>query len=804
MSDTFQQTNISNQTTNNENKKDEVIKFNYQHSGRGSSSDITENKIVVLDYMTAGRQINLNLNNSFDNLKNETIVLYKLNISYEDIVKTFKEKLLSKTVDDKYIISDKDAINLDKMIGLACIAMSESEKNNKELRTRNTILQNKYENYNCVVKECNRLKSEMDKIITHLCLALGRRFNDKEDIMHLINICAALVARENEYHYILTESEKLKNIFYKQLMNIRVKTLNNYDEILNSVDKLKEELHIKDLKISQLKDEIYSMNEEKNIQLHLLRENLSEFPKELIDENYDGTFDNLQNNNELYEGKMLITEQINQIQGSSDLKSENHQLNDLINMLVRLTADKEEHLKTINRRLIRNFEDKNQQLTKEIDDHKQWQKHLENENEKLNHEIEDLRHVHKMLIGKENEHKTLKEDYSKMQLMYDKLNKDATHLLTLLDDYRQRLTNREIKCLDGNNLIKTLQSNLLEQTNKYEFANAMYNKEKEKCQRNETYTQQMIDDFTSQLHEKDINIALVRNECNGLKHQIESSEADVENLKHKTITLEYMLTEKNNTIQNMLKAQKKQQHRATSRSSLLLSDNQLHIHSQLEQQMDILLDNICNWQNIIVGYEKVLYNMQNVVQQQSKKRNYLTSKYQYLKDIEYKATLTEHLTKEKEVILSQHQNEMDDVKEKYNSKIAHMSDTENELRNEIRDLKASLKLKSAHIMIAEQLASTQLKESLTTIQQLTEISNNQSLQLMNIQNRTPKKCCDTHLMNTTNKRFQQMEGLVDYMLKLKSENKLMKKLCEIRNEKLRLFDNCHCICTRTTTIMRMK
>uniref|UniRef100_A0A2S2N7Q7 Uncharacterized protein n=1 Tax=Schizaphis graminum TaxID=13262 RepID=A0A2S2N7Q7_SCHGA len=596
----------------------------------------------------------------------------------------------------------------------------------------------------------------MDKIMTNLCLALGRRFNDKEDVMHLINICTALVARENEYHYILTaESKKLKNIFDKQLMNIRVKTLNNYDEILNSVEKLKVELYIKDLKISQLKDKIYSMNEEKNIQLHSLRENLSEFPKELIDENFDGTFDNLQNNNELYEGKILITEQINQIQGSSDFKSENHQLNDLINMFARLTADKEEHLKIINKGLIRNFEDKNQQLIKEIDDHKQWQKHLENENEKLNHEVEDLRHVHKMLIGKENEHKTLKEDYSKMQLMYDKLNKDATHLLTLLDDYRQRLTNREMKCIDGNNLIKTLQSNLLEQTNKFEFANAMYNKEKEKCQRNETYTQQMIDDFTSQLHEKDINIALVRNECNSLKHQIESAEADVENLKHKTITLEYMLTEKNNTIKNMLKAQRKQQHRATSQSSLLLSDNQLHIYNQLVQQMDILLDNLSNWQNIIVGYEKVLYNMLNVIQQQSKKRNYLMSKYQYIKDIEYKATLTEHLTKEKEVILSQHQNEMDDVKEKYNSKIAHMSDTENELRNEIRDLKERLKLKSAHIMIAEQLASSQLKRSLTTIQQLTEISDIQSKQLMNIQNRTTKTvCCDTHLMNTTNKRSQ--------------------------------------------------
>jgi len=596
-----------------------------------------------------------------------------LNTSYEDIVKTFKKKLTSKIVNGKYVISDKDAVNLDKMIGLACIAMSESEKNNKQLRTRNRILQNQYENYDCVVKECNRLKSEMDKIITNLCSALGRRFNGKEDVMHLTNICDALVARKNEYHYILMENEKLKNIFYKQLMNIRVKTLNNYDEILHGVEKLKEELYIKDLKISQLKDDMYTINEEKNIQLQQLRENVSEFSKEFINENFHGAFKSPEYKNELYEGKMLITEKINQIQESGDFESENHQLSDLINIFAKLTANKEENLKTTNRCLIRNIEDKNQQLIKEIDDHKEWQKHLENENEKLNYEIEDLKQVQKVLIDKENKYKNLKEDYSKMQLMYDKLSKEDEYVLTLLDDYRQRLADRERKFVDSNNLVKALQSNLTEQMNKIKFVDEMYNKEKEKCQRNETYTQQMIDEFTSQLHEKDMNIALIRNECNDLKHHIESVEADIENLKHKTITLEYVLNEKNKTIKNMLKAQSKQQHRSTSWSSSLLSDNQLHIISQLEQQMEILLDNLKTWQNIIIGYEKVLYNMQNTIQQESKKRNYWITRYQHLKDIEYKATLTENLTKEKEVILFQHQKEMEDVKEKYNSKIAHMS-----------------------------------------------------------------------------------------------------------------------------------
>eukprot|EP00102_Acyrthosiphon_pisum_P008459 XP_003245130.2 PREDICTED: GRIP and coiled-coil domain-containing protein 2-like isoform X2 [Acyrthosiphon pisum] len=708
MSDYFQQTNTINQSENNDgNKKDEVITFNYQPNGTGPSSDITENKIVVLDYMP--RTITTNLK-SFDNLLNtETIVLHELNISYEDIFKTFKEKLMTKILNGEYAMSDNDVINLDKMIGLACIAMSESEKNNKKLRTRNSILQNKYKNYDCAVKEFSRLNSEMDKIKYNLCLALGRRFNDKEDVMHLTNFCVALAARENEYHYILIENDKLKYIINKQLMNIRVKTLNNYDEVLQSLEKLKEKLCIKDLKISQLKDELCFINEEKKNKLQLLHKNLSEFPEKLIDQNVHDAFDCSQNNDELYKGKMLIAEQINQIQGSTNFESENHQLCDLINMFVRLATDKEEDLKTINRRLVRKVEDKNQQLLKEIDDHKKWQKHLENENAKLNSEFEHKKQIQKILISKEDEHKKLKEDCSKMQLMCDELNKKYPHLIKSLNEHRQLLTESNMRRFDNDNLIKTLQLNLIEQTNKFELVNAKYNKEKEKCQENETYTQQMMDEFTSCLQKKEINIALVQNECNDLKHQIKAEEDYIEHLKHEIITLK----NKNKTIKEIIKAKSKQQqqHRTTSQSSSLISDN------ELEQQMDILLDNISTWQNSIVGYEKVLYNMQNAMHQQSKIRNYCIAKNQHLKDIEYKARITENLIQEKEVILFQHQNEIEDMKVKYNSKIARMADTEVNLRNEIRDLKECLKQKSLDIMISEKVASLHLKESLAAVKE---------------------------------------------------------------------------------------
>jgi len=538
------------------------------------------------------------------------------------------------------------------------------KQTNTGYQTTNTSLQNKYENHDFVVEECNRLKSEMDKIKINLCLALDRKFNDKEDIMHLINVCAALAPCKNEYNYISKENDKLKS------------KLSNYDEILQSVEKLKEELYIKDLKISQLKDDICSINEEKNIQLQVLHENLAEFPEKFIDQSVHGAFDCSQNNNELYEGKMLIAEHINQIQGTTDFESENHKLCDLINMLARMTADKEEHLKTINRCLIENIEDKNQQLIKEIDDQKKWQKHLESENEKLNSEFEGKKLVQQMFICKENEHKKLKEDYAKMQLMYDELNKKNAHLITLLDEHRQLLADRKMKCVDNDNLIKTLQLNLKEQANKCELAIAKYKNEKEKCQKNETYTKQMADEFTDCLGEKEINIALVRSELNDLKQYIKSEEDYIGNLKHEVMTLGNALDEKNKIIQEMSKAQSKQQrqqqHTATLRSSSLISDDQLRIMSKLEEQMDQLLDSCFTWNKTIVGYEKVLFNIQNSVQQQSKKINYRVSKYQHLKDIEYKLSLTENLTKEKEVIIFQLQNEMEDIKEKYNSKITHM------------------------------------------------------------------------------------------------------------------------------------
>jgi len=57
-------------------------------------------------------------------------------------------------------------------------------------------------------------------------------------------------------------------------------------------------------------------------------------------------------------------------------------------------------------------------------------------------------------------------------------NKKYPHIIKSLDEHRQLLTERNMKCFDNDNLIKTLQMNLIEQKNKYELLNAKYNKEK--------------------------------------------------------------------------------------------------------------------------------------------------------------------------------------------------------------------------------------------------------------------------------------------------------------------------------------
>jgi len=82
---------------------------------------------------------------------------------------------------------------------------------------------------------------------------------------------------------------------------------------------------------------------------------------------------------------------------------------------------------------------------------------LKNENDNLYSEFENYNDVQNTLMDGVNEHNNLKEDYSKMKCMYDgELCKADAVSKSLIDKYKQQLTEKEIRCVDKDNLIKTL------------------------------------------------------------------------------------------------------------------------------------------------------------------------------------------------------------------------------------------------------------------------------------------------------------------------------------------------------------
>lgn len=483
---------------------------------------------------------------------------------------------------------------------------------------------------------------------------------------YLTNIYFTLFVGKNNYQNILMENDMYTQ---NKLMNNARETISkNFDDIFNHLERFKEELFIKDLKFSQLIDDMYLIkaeNEEKDGIIKLLQEKYSEYSNELIDVNINSDFNDSQKS-EIYEGKLLIVEQIKQLNGSCNEKAENYRLSDLINMYMTAIFDKEVQLEILNTNSIHSIQEQNLQLIKEIDDHKEWQKHLEYENEKLYSEIELYKHKQNILINKENEHNDLKEDNLKIQYLCDELTKEKTYLKRLVDECQNRLTEKEIKNEDSDNLLKVLKSNLTEQIDKTEQANLMYNNEKEKCQRIESHIQQMIEEFTVKIHVKNTEIQLILDECSTLKDHISSADAEIENLKHHIAILDCKISEKNKTIQDLVKYKSKQKCVTTSSSQM---NELIQIVKNLNLQMDIILSDLCTYKRKIINYENVLNNMQNTIQTQyriNRIRNYLKTKQkniENIKRIKYQE-FTEKVIKEKEIILLNHKKEIDILKKK--------------------------------------------------------------------------------------------------------------------------------------------
>lgn len=632
-----------------------------------TSTETAKNKIVVLDY--SGRQINYNYYLS-NNLKTEQIYLHKFNFSYEDICKTLKDRCIIKNINGKYIMNEKDAINLDKMIGLAYIAMNESEKNNKWLRTRNEVLENKCKDFDHIINEYNMFKCILDDLILNLCLALGRKVDDNENVMHLINVCAALKIQENENHYILMENKKSKDALEKRLVNIRVNTLNNYDEILSNIDSLKEQLIIKDQKISNLTDELYLVKAENinnNNTVKFLEEKFIQFSCESNweDEKFNISFNKPQNDNELHESKLLILEQINQFD-KYNIDADNYQLPDLINILMKIIFDKQEQLEAMNSRSILSLEDKNHQLIKEIDYHKGWQIHLENENEKLNSEVEEYKRVQNDLLSKENELYNLKNDFLKMKNTSDELYESNFNLKMLINDYKNQLSEKLIKYYDNNNIIKTLQSNVTDKTNKLEQLNLMYNNEKEKCKQIESETLKIVKKLNDEIHKKNNDIFTIKDDNFNLNDKLNWTIAENQNLKQNMFALECVFNEKNETLRNMEEKGKKQQNIISS----LQLNNLLQNFKKLEQQTSSILDKLHIYHKEIFYYGTVLDDIEYFIEKQSKLKNVCTFKYENIKK-KYKK-LKGSINTEKEILLLEHSKQIENLKKEYNLKITSL------------------------------------------------------------------------------------------------------------------------------------
>lgn len=431
-------------------------------------------------------------------------------------------------------------------------------------------------------------------------------------------------------------------------MNIRVQTFNNYNEI--------------DLKLSKLTNDIKSImleNQEKSVIIQSLKKKLK-FYNKLADKNSINVPDDSQNNdNELYKGKLCISEQINQLKGYN-IDAENYQLPNLINILMTSILDKEEELESYNKQCITNMMEQNYQLLKEINDHNEWKKHLETENENLFLEIEHYKHAQNILIDTDNELNNLKKDYSKIQLVYDEKCKENLQLIIAIEEYHHKLSEKDLKYIDSDILIKTLKSNLIQESNKLKHMSSLYAREKENVLMIEKHTQQMIEEFTEQIQEKNNTAMSLRNEYIDLKNHISSAEAEIENLKQNINTLEYKLNSKNKTIQDMLK-------KYQNRHSMKLNDL-LHTLSRFEQQMDIVLDDLFSCKKKLFNYENVLNSMQETVQHQSETNSNRISNHKKIEPIKFQELMKNFMI-EKDAILSEHQKEIESLKQKHYFKI---------------------------------------------------------------------------------------------------------------------------------------
>lgn len=169
-------------------------------------SDLAKSRITILDYTgtLADR-----FSDSINDVKLKNITLHETNTSYTNCVELMKGKMVSKTVNGQYILNEKDARSLDKMIGLACIAIHKSEINNERLRKRNAILE--------------RMCSDYDELLLKIRVETSKNYDEiheyliqlQEDILkqnlEISKLKNTVVGNEKRESNLINQNDKLRS-----------------------------------------------------------------------------------------------------------------------------------------------------------------------------------------------------------------------------------------------------------------------------------------------------------------------------------------------------------------------------------------------------------------------------------------------------------------------------------------------------------------------------------------------------------------------------------------------------------------
>ncbi|XP_050522695.1 probable DNA double-strand break repair Rad50 ATPase [Daktulosphaira vitifoliae] len=588
----------------------------------------------------------------------------------------------------------------------------------------------------------------MDTRKKNLCLTLNCHIDEDINIEQLKNMYSLLVTHINEKNFIPEENNDLNFIAKKNFNSLTAQGLFMCEQIFEDIEKIENTLIDQKKQSTALKQEIAILkleNSKQNCIIQLLKENVRETHE--FDQSSETQGHNLAES-ELIEGKSLIVEEINQLEGYIYTNIEESNLSELINILIRTILEKEEYLVYQNKQQLHDVENYNFQLLKEIEELKQWQHHQEHENEKLLNELEDYKKSNTFFSIKEQEILKLKEHFIKIQAQSDDYLKELTSCKLLMHECQDKLEEKELRYNDAVELHTIVQSNLAEQIDKYDNLHLMYNKDKKKWQNDEIKKKKLITGINSQLEEKEKLIEVLKENNFKLTQELTLSENIVENYKQKINCLEEELNDKNIKIQELQNSNIKHKQQDASFSQLTSVVKNLSI---IDDRLNIFQNYLITFKNKINEYENVINGIQNLVDQKCSEEN-LEERHIHI------------LSKSKEAAF----------------------------KEEINCLKQKLEAKDHQITIVETIAQSQLRAATNTNISLEKYKKYQEIELRNTKAKLEtleKKCLQDTNICKYYKSDTQIECLTELVKKYRVKNQILTKLCIDRLEKIKLLKN---------------